>query len=119
MRAPLDVTLAGRVSLGRARRATRLIFLLSGIAMSSWAPMVPYAKSRLGLDDAQLGLILLAFGGGSMISMPFMGWLTHRLGNRKVIIASGLALCVVLPVLAWAPTIAALTAGDWLQLCPA
>ena len=112
MRAPLEVApLAGRVPLRAARRATRLIFLLSGIAMSSWAPMVPYAKSRLGLDDAQLGLILLAFGGGSMISMPFMGWLTHRLGNRTVIIASGLALCVVLPVLAWAPSAAVLTAG--------
>jgi hypothetical protein len=111
VRAPIEAALAGRVPLSAARRATRLIFLLSGIAMSSWAPMVPYAKSRLGLDDAQLGLVLLAFGGGSMISMPFMGWLTHRLGNRKVIIASGLALCVVLPVLAWAPSALALTAG--------
>jgi len=82
-----------------AKRATRLIFLASGIGMSAWAPMVPYAKARLGLDDAQLGLALLAFGGGSMLSMPFVGWLAHKLGNRTLIVASGLLMCVALPVL--------------------
>jgi fucose permease len=83
-----------------ARRATRLIFLVSGMAMSAWAPMVPYVKVRLGLDDAQLGAALLAFGGGSMLSMPFVGWLTHRLGNRVVIMSAGLLMCLALPVLA-------------------
>ncbi|WP_240732302.1 MULTISPECIES: MFS transporter [Dyella] len=85
-----------------AIRATRLIFLLSGIAMSAWAPMVPYAKTRLGLDDAQLGLLLLAFGGGSMVSMPFVGWLSHRFGNRRVIVTCGLLLSLALPALATA-----------------
>jgi predicted MFS family arabinose efflux permease len=94
-----------------ARRATRLIFLLSGIAMSAWAPMVPYAKSRLGLDDAQLGLILLAFGGGSILSMPLTGWLVHHTGLRKVIVGAGVALCTVLPLLAWAPTAGVLIVG--------
>ncbi|HET6552730.1 MAG TPA: MFS transporter [Dyella sp.] len=93
-----------------ARRATRLIFLVSGIGMSAWAPMVPYARARLGLDEAQLGLALLAFGGGSMISMPFVGWLAHRLGNRTLIVASGLLMCVALPVLALASTPLALVA---------
>jgi predicted MFS family arabinose efflux permease len=90
----------GAASLPAARRATRLIFLVSGMAMSAWAPMVPYVKLRLGLDDAQLGTALLAFGGGSMLSMPFVGWLAHRLGNRAVIMTSGLLMCVALPVLA-------------------
>ena len=55
-----------RNELPLAIRATRLIFLASGIGMAAWAPMVPYAKARLGLDEASLGLLLLAFGGGSM-----------------------------------------------------
>ena len=109
MRATSEAALAGRESLGRATWSTRLIFLVSGIGMSAWAPMVPYAKSRLGLDDAQLGLILLVFGGGSMASMPFVGWLTHRHGNRRVIVASGLLLCLALPALALAPSAIALT----------
>lgn len=111
MRATSEAALAGRESLGRATWSTRLIFLVSGIGMSAWAPMVPYAKSRLGLDDAQLGLILLVFGGGSMASMPFVGWLTHRYGNRRVIVASGLLLCLALPALALAPSAIALTAA--------
>jgi fucose permease len=90
----------GATSLLAARRATRLIFLVSGLAMSTWAPMVPYVKVRLGLDDAQLGVALLAFGGGSMLSMPFVGWLAHRLGNRAVVMSAGLLMCLALPALA-------------------
>lgn len=101
---------AGRAQLGAATRATRLIFLTSGIGMASWAPMVPYAKARLGLDDADLGLVLLAFGGGSMVSMPLVGWLAHRYGNRKVISVAGLMLCVAIPLLAIVPNAPALAA---------
>ena len=101
----------GRDRLAAATRSTRLIFLVSGIGMAAWAPMVPYAKARLGLDDAQLGLMLLAFGGGSMASMLFVGWLSHRFGNRRVIVASGWLLCLALPVLALAPNVAVLTAA--------
>ncbi|WP_343214326.1 MFS transporter [Dyella sp. ASV21] len=96
--------------IARARRATRVIFLVAGLGVSAWAPMVPYAKARLGLDDAQLGLALLVFGAASMVSMPFVGWLSHWLGNRLLIVASGLLMCVALPLLAWVPSAAALTA---------
>jgi predicted MFS family arabinose efflux permease len=94
--------------LARAIGATRLIFLLSGLAMAGWAPMVPYAKARLGLDEATLGLVLLALGGGSMVSMPLVGFLTHRFGSRRVIGVGGVLLCAALPLLALAPSLAAL-----------
>lgn len=109
MRVTSEPVSTSREPVTAAIRATRLIFLVSGIGMAAWAPMVPYAKARLGLDDAQLGLILLAFGGGSMVSMPFVGWLSHRFGNRRAIVASGLLLCLALPVLALAPSAAVLT----------
>lgn len=112
MDASTDTLRASSAStLPAARRATRLIFLVSGIGMSAWAPMVPYAKARLGLDDAQLGLALLAFGGGSMLSMPFVGWLAHKLGNRTVIVVSGLLMCAALPALAMVSSITALVAA--------
>ncbi|MGH8159023.1 MAG: MFS transporter [Rhodanobacter sp.] len=101
---------AGRQQLAAATRATRLIFLVSGIGMASWAPMVPYVKARLGLDDASLGLVLLAFGGGSMLSMPLIGLLAHRYGNRRVISVAGLLLCVAIPVLAIVPNVLTLAA---------
>lgn len=102
-----EVADASRVA--RARRATRVIFLVAGLGVSAWAPMVPYAKARLGLDDAQLGMALLVFGLASMVSMPFVGWLSHWLGNRLLIVASGLLMCVALPLLAWVPSALALT----------
>ncbi|WP_233523470.1 MFS transporter [Dyella solisilvae] len=107
-----DIALIGAppASLAAARRSTRLIFLVAGTGMSTWAPMVPYAKARLGLDDAQLGLALLVFGGASMVSMPFVGWLAHRLGNRTLIVASGLLMCLALPALAFVTSVAALIA---------
>lgn len=101
---------AGRRQLAAATRATRLIFLVSGIGMASWAPMVPYVKARLGLDDASLGLVLLAFGGGSMLSMPLVGLLAHRYGNRGVISVAGLLLCVAIPLLAIVPNVLTLAA---------
>jgi MFS family permease len=100
-----------RNGLSSAVRATRLIFLVSGIGMAAWAPMVPYAKARLGLDEASLGLLLLAFGGGSMVSMPLVGFLTHRFGSRRVIGVGGLMLCLALPLLAIAPSTATLAFG--------
>jgi predicted MFS family arabinose efflux permease len=101
----------GAASLPAARQATRLIFLVSGVAMSAWAPMVPFVKARLGLDDAQLGAVLLAFGGGSMLSMPFVGWLAHRLGNRRVIMTAGLLMCLALPMLARVASVAMLVSA--------
>ena len=42
------------------RRSTRLAFLASGLAMAAWAPLVPFAKSRLGLGfDPQQALPVL------------------------------------------------------------
>jgi predicted MFS family arabinose efflux permease len=111
VRAINEGALVGRASAAPAIRATRLIFLVAGIGMAAWAPMVPYAKSRLGLDDAQLGLILLAFGGGSIASMPFVGLLSHRFGHRRVIVLSGLLSCLALPLLALAGSAAMLTAA--------
>ncbi|MCC4598144.1 MFS transporter [Xanthomonas campestris pv. phormiicola] len=94
-----------------AIRATRWVFLLSGIAMAAWAPMVPYVKARFALDDAALGLVLLAFGGGSILAMPLAGVLSHRVGSRAVMVASGLALCLGLPLVALAPTVPGMVAA--------
>ncbi len=82
--------------------ATRAIFLIAGLAMATWAPLVPFAKTRLGADDASFGLLLLCLGVGSLIAMPFTGALVNRLGCRKVIVTSTLAVVAVLPLLALA-----------------
>lgn len=92
-----------------ARRATNALFLVCGTATSSWAPIVPFAKTRLGVDEGTLGLILLAFGGGSIVTMPLAGAAIHRWGSRRVAISAALAGCSVLPLLTIATTPALLS----------
>ena len=91
-------------SVNRARTATHLMFLICGIAVSSWAPMVPLAKARTGLNEAGLGLILLCMGGGAILSMPFVGPLIQRSGSRKIILVTGILASLVLPLLTIADT---------------
>lgn len=86
-------------SVNKARIATHLMFLICGIAVSSWAPMVPLAKERTGLNEAGLGLILLSMGGGAILSMPFVGPLIQRNGSRKIILITGILASLVLPLL--------------------
>ena len=86
------------------QRATRLVFFAAGLGMAAWAPLVPYAKSRLGLDEATLGILLLCLGAGSLCAMPFTGMLSARFGCRKVIVGAGLLLIAILPGLALAAT---------------
>jgi predicted MFS family arabinose efflux permease len=85
-------------------RATRALFLIAGLGISSWAPMIPFAQSKLNLDEGLLGLILLAFGIGSILIMPVTGWLIHKYGSRLIIGISGPIMIGCLPLLAFAPS---------------
>lgn len=85
--------------------ATRLIFLAFGLGISSWAPMVPFVKSKLGANDAELGLILLIFGIGAIISMPIAGYLVHKWGSRSISFWAALMVVVTLPFLAVVNTV--------------
>ncbi|AMP09136.1 major Facilitator Superfamily protein [Collimonas arenae] len=86
----------------KQRLATRLAFLSAGLCMSAWAPLVPYAKARLGLNEGSLGLLLLCLGVGSLLAMPLTGVLAARLGCRRVILTAGALTCLLLPCLALA-----------------
>ena len=64
--------------------------------------MVPYAKARLGLSDAELGLVLLALGAGALTTMPLTGWFINRFGSRWTILVSTLVFAAMMPLLALA-----------------
>lgn len=83
----------------KAQRATKWIFFICGLGISSWAPMVPFAKERLALNDASLGWLLLLIGAGAIIMMPVTGVLVHRLGSRIVVLGAALLMSALLPLL--------------------
>lgn len=82
------------------QRATRAIFLVAGVAMSAWAPLVPFAQLRLGVSDASLGSLLLFLGTGSLVAMPLTGYLVGRFGCKRTICCSSLLIMMMLPLLA-------------------
>src|SRR5262249_51210881 len=71
-------------------------------------PLVPYAKGRLGLDEAALGVLLLCLGLGSIFAMPLAGGLVTRYGCRRVVLVASVGLCGALALLAAPPTVAIL-----------
>ncbi len=83
---------------------TRLVFFMAGIGISVWAITIPFTKIRFQLDDATLGLILLAGGGGGILAMPVAGAAIGRWGSRAIIIAAGLCLGLLLPALSFVPS---------------
>jgi MFS family permease len=80
--------------------ATRIVFFIAGFGMAAWAPLVPFAQARVGINDGVLGLLLLCLGIGSIVAMPLAGGLASRVGCRRVIIASVALVCLTLPLLA-------------------
>ncbi|MCH4872942.1 MFS transporter [Pseudomonas sp. TMW22091] len=89
------------VAPGRLEQmSTRIAFFIAGFGIAAWAPLVPYAKARAGLDEATLGLLLLCLGAGSILAMPISGILATRYGCRRVFSAGTVLICLALPLLA-------------------
>ncbi|AIX51691.1 MULTISPECIES: MFS transporter [Pantoea] len=84
----------------RVNFGTRTVFLIAGLSMSAWAPLVPYASQRLQLSGASLGGLLLCLGIGSLAAMPVTGALIGRFGCRRIMTCSALLILAVLPLLA-------------------
>ena len=92
-------------SLQRCQQiATRAAFFVPGFAIACWAPLVPFAKERAGLDEAMLGVVLLCLGLGSLLAMPVAGMLAARHGCRAVMLVTVVLMVLTLPLLASAPT---------------
>ena len=83
-----------------ARLATRIAFLVAGFGLAAWAPLIPFAKGRIGADDGVMGLLLLCLGAGSVTAMLRTGPLCARYGCKPVVVGSGLAMALLLPPLA-------------------
>ncbi|WLI44501.1 MFS transporter [Pseudomonas beijingensis] len=80
--------------------STRIAYLIAGIGIAAWAPLVPYAKVRANLDEGTLGLLLLCLGVGSILAMPISGALAGRFGCRRVLSGGTILICLALPLLA-------------------
>ncbi|MBZ5736595.1 MFS transporter [Nocardioides mangrovi] len=87
-------------SLLRTRNAVALSFALNGFCFATMACRLPDIRSGLGLDNASIGLLLLAISIGSVIALPLSGRLIDRFGAATVtrfgavLVAAGLTVAM-------------------------
>lgn len=94
----------------RERMAVSALFLVNGYVVGNWAPRIPSFKAGLGIDEGALGLMILAFGLGSLAAMPLVGMAVAREGSRRVALLGAFALAPLMAAitLASGPVAAAL-----------
>jgi MFS family permease len=86
-------------SINQHRIFLSVFFFLSGISFSSWTSRIPTIKAALGLNEAELGSVLLALPVSSMIGLPLSGWLVSRFDSRVPVGAGFVANALCLPLI--------------------
>lgn len=81
------------------RIAVSSYFFLAGLCFFSWASRIPNIQTKLDLDNAELGGVLLGLPAGLMVSLPLAGWLVARMGSRPIAMTAALLYAGTLPVL--------------------
>lgn len=99
--------------LTRQRVALSVFFFLSGFTFSSWASRIPTIKAALGLNEAELGTVLLAMPISSFIGLPISGWLVSKFETRLPLTIGFVISAVCLAFIGLAST----TMGLVITLC--
>lgn len=89
----------------RARWAVAAVFGINGFMIGSWAPQILLVQTRLGITESTLGLLILCFGIGALVSMPWCGWLMARFGQRAVLRFFGVAQVIGLALVVLSPNV--------------
>jgi MFS family permease len=82
------------------RIAVFVVFALNGLVVGTWAPRMPTVAEQIDANPGVLGLALLGASLGMIAAASLTGRWCARFGARVIILVSGLATTIVLPVLA-------------------
>jgi predicted MFS family arabinose efflux permease len=78
------------------RWASRAQFFSSGFIFATWGVHVPTVKAHYGIDEAQLGLAMLAAGAGAMFGLTSAGRWIGRHGARRMAAICGCIYALLL-----------------------
>lgn len=83
-----------------AALAVGLTFAADSLMFGGWVTQIPFVKTRLGLDDAELGLALFGMPVGLLMMNPFAAWFLQRFGLVRTTVGSAvlMAISFVLPL---------------------
>lgn len=98
------------MALMSPRAAVSTVFFVNGYTFGGIAVELPLFKERLGIGDAALGQLLLCMAVGSILAMPFAGFITRRLGTVAALRSVVLTFVVLVFASAFMPTVWAMVA---------
>jgi len=86
----------------KGRIATSLAFTLFGMSVGLWLVHIPVVVSRLELEPAMLGIVLLCIGLTGLAMQPFAAVLIARIGSRGAgrYLLPAMVVAVLVPILA-------------------
>jgi len=83
--------------------ATGLTFSTDSLMFGSWVAYIPYVKTALALDDAQLGLALFGMPLGLLLMNPFSPSIIARWGLARTTTWATVALMFTFALPVWMP----------------
>lgn len=89
----------------RWRNAIFAIFLASGVSIATWASRVPDIKIALGIDNAQIGLLLLGMGVASILGISTSPAVMARTGARRGMLSLMITLAIGLVLIGVGTTV--------------
>lgn len=87
----------------QAALAIAVVFFVNGAAFASWIPHIPEVQTRLELSTSALGVVLAGTGIGGLLGTLISPRVVRAVGSRQVAVVAGVAVALVLPLLAVAP----------------
>jgi MFS family permease len=90
--------------LRRARIGTALTFALAAAISAVWVVRTPALVAKLNLDSGSLGIVVLCWGGGALVTMQFTSRIVARLGIRNTLRLAGPASTITLAPIGLANT---------------
>ena len=81
------------------RIAICIFFFVNGFLYANWTARLPEVKSHFDISNTQLGSLLFTTAVGAMIAMPFVGWLSTKVGSKRITQVAGLLYCCFVPVI--------------------
>ncbi|MFC6081500.1 MFS transporter [Sphaerisporangium aureirubrum] len=81
-------------ALRTARYGVILTFVLAGLVCGTYTVRIPALTDKLGISEASMGVVLLAWGLGALVAMQAMRGVMARVGSGAVL-RIGAPLCAV------------------------
>ncbi len=92
-------------ALRKARHGAVLTFVLAGLMCGTFTVRLPALADRLRLPESSVGLTLLSWGIGALLTMQLMRVVLARIGSRGVLRAAAPLCAVSLVLVAFAPSL--------------